>query len=177
MSVELIDELEAGELSVELEGEEPQTVLEWAIERFAPRLALSTAFQIDGVALLDMAYQIDPEIQVFSVDTGRMPQETFELIEQLRERYPGLNLTLLSPTAQHIAIPPTTASSRNSGRSGNGAPTAMLIPNSSAVCTSPSTAVGTSSPTTTAGSDASPVRNRLRYRSWRRETSEVVTVM
>ena len=46
---ELIDELEAGELSVEFEGQEPQALLEWALERFAPRIALSTAFQIDGV--------------------------------------------------------------------------------------------------------------------------------
>ena len=60
-SVELIDELEAGELSVEFEGQEPEELLEWALERFAPRIALSTAFQIDGVALIDMAYRIDPE--------------------------------------------------------------------------------------------------------------------
>src|SRR5438046_7704100 len=91
-SVELIDELEAGELSVEFEGEEPEAVLEWALERFSPRIALSTAFQIDGVALLDMAHSIDPGIKVFSVDTGRLPQETFELIERLRERYPDLEL-------------------------------------------------------------------------------------
>ncbi len=76
MSVELIDELEAGELSVQFEGEEPDVVLEWAIEQYSPRIALSTAFQIDGVAVLDMAYEIDPEIRVFGVDTGRMPQET-----------------------------------------------------------------------------------------------------
>jgi len=73
MAVELIDELEAGELSVEFEGEEPQVVLEWAIERFAPRIAISTAFQVDGIAVLDMAYEIDPDIEVFSVDTGRLP--------------------------------------------------------------------------------------------------------
>ena len=39
MSVELLDELEAGELSIEFEGEEPQAVLEWALERFSPRIA------------------------------------------------------------------------------------------------------------------------------------------
>ena len=72
-------------------------MLEWALERFAPRIAISTAFQIDGVALIDMAYEIDPEIRVFTVDTGRLPQETFELIEQLRDRYPGLQLELLAP--------------------------------------------------------------------------------
>ena len=102
MAVELIDELEAGELSVEFEGEEPQTVIEWAIERFAPRIGISTAFQIDGIAVLDMAYEVDPDIQVFSVDTGRLPEESYELIEQLRERYPGLNLELLSPKAEYV---------------------------------------------------------------------------
>ena len=71
--IELLDELEAGELSVEFEGAEPQELLEWALERFSPRIALSTAFQIDGVALLDMAYELDPSIRVFTVDTGRLP--------------------------------------------------------------------------------------------------------
>ena len=84
---ELIDELEAGELSVEFEGEEPQALLEWALERFSPRIALSTAFQVDGVALIDMAYEIDPTMKIFSVDTGRLPEETFELIERLEERF------------------------------------------------------------------------------------------
>ena len=97
-----IDELEAGELSVEFEGREPQELLAWALERFSPRIGLSTAFQIDGVALIDMAYELDPEIQIFTVDTGRLPEETFELVEQLRDRYPGLNLQLLTPEAAQV---------------------------------------------------------------------------
>ena len=52
---ELLDDLEAGELSVEFEGLEPWDVLEWAIERFGDGLALSTAFQDGDVALIDMA--------------------------------------------------------------------------------------------------------------------------
>jgi phosphoadenosine phosphosulfate reductase len=102
VNVELIDELEAGELAVEFEGEEPEAVLEWALERFSPRIALSTAFQVDGCALLDMAARIDPAIRVLSVDTGRLPQETFDLIEQLRERYPRMRLELLAPDARAV---------------------------------------------------------------------------
>ena len=94
---EVIDELEAGELSVEFEGEDPQLALEWAIDRFSPRLAISAAFQAEDVALIDMAYRIDPGVRVFSVDTGRLPAESYELIEALRERYPGLKLELLAP--------------------------------------------------------------------------------
>jgi phosphoadenosine phosphosulfate reductase len=99
---ELIDELEAGELSVEFEGEEPEMVIEWALERFSPRIGISTAFQIDGSVVLDMAYQIDPSIAVFSVDTGRLPKETLEFVETLRDRYPGLNLELLEPDEEHV---------------------------------------------------------------------------
>ena len=102
MSTELIDELEAGELSVAFEGEEPEEVIAWGLERFSPKLALSTAFQVDGVVLLDMAYAIDPQVRVFSVDTGRLPPETFDAIEQLRKRYPALVLDLLAPSSVHL---------------------------------------------------------------------------
>jgi phosphoadenosine phosphosulfate reductase len=99
---ELLDDLEAGELSVEFEGEEPEAVLEWAIDMFSARLGISTAFQIDGVVLIDMAYRLDAEIRVFSVDTGRLPPETHELIARLRDRYPGLNLELVEPDEKHV---------------------------------------------------------------------------
>ena len=56
-----------------------------------PRIAISTSFQADSVALIDMAYELDPEIKVFSVDTGRLPAETLELADRLRDRYPGLD--------------------------------------------------------------------------------------
>ena len=46
---ELLDELEAGELSIQYEGEEPQALLEWALEEFAPNIAISAAFQADDV--------------------------------------------------------------------------------------------------------------------------------
>ena len=100
---ELLDELEAGELSIQYEGEEPQALLEWAIEEFSPRIALSAAFQADDVALIDMAYKIDPSVRVFTVDTGRLPKETHDLIAALRAKYPGLNLHVLEPDAGQVA--------------------------------------------------------------------------
>ena len=102
MSAELFDELEAGELAVEFEGEEPEALLEWAFERFGDRLAISTAFQLDGCALIDMAARIRPDVRVFSVDTGRLPQETHDLAQALRDRYPQMRLELLSPDADQL---------------------------------------------------------------------------
>lgn len=82
------DEFEIGELGVEYDDQEPQEVLRWGIETFAPsRLAICTSFQSDGMALLDMAWRLDPTIRVFTVDTGRMPAETYELMERVTEKY------------------------------------------------------------------------------------------
>ena len=102
MSTYILDELEAGELSIQYEGESPQTLLEWAIDEFSPRIALSAAFQADDCALIDMAYRIDPGVRVFTVDTGRLPAETHELIAQLRVRYPGLGLDVLEPDPAQV---------------------------------------------------------------------------
>lgn len=97
-----LDELDAGELSIRFEGEEPQALLEWALEEFED-IAISAAFQADDVALIDMAYALDPDVRIFTVDTGRLPEETHELIAALRERYPGLNLDVLEPDPGQVS--------------------------------------------------------------------------
>lgn len=62
-------------------------LLAWALERFHPRLAISAAGGVDGMALIDMAWRIQPEVRVFTLDTGRLPAETYALFEEVRERY------------------------------------------------------------------------------------------
>src|SRR5206468_11951409 len=99
---ELLDELEAGELSIQYEGEEPQARLGSALEEFAPNVATSAAFQADDVALIDMAYRLDPSVRVFTVDTARLPEETHELIAALHAKQPGLNLDVLEPNAGKV---------------------------------------------------------------------------
>jgi phosphoadenosine phosphosulfate reductase len=69
------------------EGRPPEEILAWALAEYAPRVALSTAFGVEGCALLDMAVAIDPAVQVFTVDTDFLFPETRELMKRLQERY------------------------------------------------------------------------------------------
>jgi phosphoadenosine phosphosulfate reductase len=92
----LMDELEAGEVAVELDDKEPQDVLAWAIERFGRDLGLCCSFQAEGCALIDMAWRIDPNVRVFTIDTGRQPQETYDVIDKVRERY-GVDVEVFLP--------------------------------------------------------------------------------
>jgi len=76
------DDLELGEIAIELDDQEPQEVIRWGLETFGDHVAVVTSFQIDGMAVLDMAYRIRPDVRVITVDTGRLPQETYAFIER-----------------------------------------------------------------------------------------------
>ena len=70
------------------EALDPQQLLTWALKTFAPKIALSCSFGApEGLVLLDMMHRIDPASRVFVLDTGRLPQATYDLIDRVRERY------------------------------------------------------------------------------------------
>ncbi len=91
-----IDTLEVAARAGELDGKSPQDILAFALEHYAPRVAISTAFGAEGCALIDMAVRIDPKVQVFTVDTGYLFRETQQLKERLVAKY-DLNLTVFEP--------------------------------------------------------------------------------
>ena len=78
-----------------------QELLAWALERFHPRMAISAAGGVDGMALIDMAWRINPEIRVFTLDTGRLPPETYALFEDVRERY-GIDVEFEYPDREAV---------------------------------------------------------------------------
>ena len=78
-----------------------EELLRWALERFHPRMAISAAGGVDGLAIIDMAWRIDPRVRVFTLDTGRLPPETYALFEEVRERY-GIDVEFEFPDRQQV---------------------------------------------------------------------------
>ena len=86
-----------------LADREPRDVLRWALGTFPrERLAVCTSFQVDGMAILDMAWRIDPRVRVFTIDTGRLPAQTYAMLEQVRERY-GIEVEVYLPDHHEVA--------------------------------------------------------------------------
>lgn len=83
----MLDIKEADRLSDELESKDAQTVVAWALKRFSPRIALSSSFGAEDMVLIDMIAKIDPRARVFTLDTGRLHQETYNLVDEVRDRY------------------------------------------------------------------------------------------
>src|SRR5271167_2249104 len=72
--------------------------IRWAVDRFGSSLALSTSFQKGGIIVLDMVVRIAPNIRVVTLDTGRLPDETFTMLESVRTRY-GTPVDMIYPDA------------------------------------------------------------------------------
>jgi len=62
-------------------------VLHWAVQTFGVGLSIGTAFGASGIVLMDLALQIQPDVDIFYVDTGYFFPETEQLIDRLQNHY------------------------------------------------------------------------------------------
>lgn len=62
-------------------------ILGWADAEFGSRAAIASSFSVEDVVLIDLASLHAPHIGVFTLDTGRLPAETYNVIEEVRLRY------------------------------------------------------------------------------------------
>ncbi len=94
LTPELQDEID--QASARLELAEPQDILRWATERFAPRFTMATAFGPEGMVLIHMLAEIAPATPIFNLDTGYQFAETLELREEVKRRY-GIAVEMKQP--------------------------------------------------------------------------------
>ena len=88
---------ELAELSIDFESWTAEKIIQWAVDTFAPHLAL-TASMTDAV-LIDLAVKVFPAVEVVFIDTGYHFPETLETVERVRQHY-GLNLRMMTVALQ-----------------------------------------------------------------------------
>ena len=85
----------------DLEAATAEEVLSWALSTYGDSLAISTSFQKEGMVVIDMAARINPRVRVFTIDTGRLPEETHQMMETVRQRY-GIPVEIVFPEAPEV---------------------------------------------------------------------------
>src|SRR5215813_4679461 len=72
-------------------------LLAWSFGKFHPRLALACSFQAEESVLIDMIYrERGADFGLFTLDTGRLNQETYDCMDAIRDRY-GVEIELFFP--------------------------------------------------------------------------------
>lgn len=81
-------ELQIKKIAEEMEDQSAMEVLKWAINAYAPKIALASSFGAEDVILIDMMVKINKEkAKIFTLDTGRLNQETYDVMDAIRKKY------------------------------------------------------------------------------------------
>ncbi|MCM8804428.1 MAG: phosphoadenylyl-sulfate reductase [Candidatus Omnitrophica bacterium] len=90
-----------------LESKSPQEILKYALEKYQDRVALSSSFGAEDVVLIDMLVKVSQDLslnfqpRIFTIDTGRLPQETYDVMDKIKEKY-KINIEVYFPDAKSV---------------------------------------------------------------------------
>jgi phosphoadenosine phosphosulfate reductase len=90
-------EFEIKQLSRRFEATGIEEILEWAAERFSPRLVMTSNFGAEGVVVIDHLARVAPRTPIIYLETGFQFTQTDQLKERLRARY---SMNILDRRAQ-----------------------------------------------------------------------------
>jgi len=84
------------ELNQQLAEKTPLDLLKWASLSFGNKIALCSAFGPEGMVLLHLVSRLEQPIRVFTLDTGRLPHETHDLMQRCEGCY-GISIDVYTP--------------------------------------------------------------------------------
>ncbi|MBI3324310.1 MAG: phosphoadenylyl-sulfate reductase [Candidatus Omnitrophica bacterium] len=70
-----------------LESKSAEEIVKWALDTFHPKIALASSFGAEDVVLIDMLVAANPKARIFTLDTGRLNQETYDVMDKIRDKY------------------------------------------------------------------------------------------
>ena len=85
MKVNAKDRLD--QIGIAAESWKPEEVLAWAFDTYGENIAIATGFGVEGMALLDVASRVNPDLKVFTGDTEFLFPETYDLMDRVEGKY------------------------------------------------------------------------------------------
>ncbi len=79
----------------------PQEVLKWSLDNLHPKIAMASSFGAEDVIVIDMLMKINPKSRIFTLDTGRLNQETYDVMDAIRKKY-NVNLEVMFPDQNEV---------------------------------------------------------------------------
>jgi thioredoxin-dependent adenylylsulfate APS reductase len=88
---------------LELENLSAAALISWAKSEYGDGFAIATSFQKEGMVIVDLACRAAgmSGCRVFTLDTGRLPEETYHMMEAVRERY-GVVVETVAPLSEEL---------------------------------------------------------------------------
>lgn len=80
-----------------LRNKDSLDVLKWAFQTFEEDIVYACSFGAEGMVLIDLISKVKKDAKIIFLDTDFHFKETYELINEVKGRYPSLQIELLKP--------------------------------------------------------------------------------
>jgi len=92
---------EIQKISDSVESKNAQEVLKWALDTFHPRIGLASSFGAEDVVIIDMMTKIRKDARIFTLDTGRLNQETYDVMDAIRNKH-NISIEIYFPDQKEV---------------------------------------------------------------------------
>ncbi len=89
------------ELNKRFKDNSPQEILEYFIKTGDENIAFSSSFGAEDQVITDMMLNIDKSANIFTLDTGRLPYETYNVMDSTNLKY-GIKVNVYFPNDNDI---------------------------------------------------------------------------
>src|SRR3989338_901893 len=79
-----------------------EQIIRLAGDEFGQRLTFATSLGEEDQVLTDIIARIAPQISIFTLDTGRLYQETYELLAKTQKKYSKVNFKIYFPDTKAV---------------------------------------------------------------------------
>ena len=88
-------------VSKDLETKSAEELIQWAMDKYGLKAGLACSFGMEDMVLIDMISKLKGPITIFTLDTGRLHEETYEIMERVRSHY-GLEIKTYFPDSEQV---------------------------------------------------------------------------
>ena len=87
--------------SKNLETKSAEELIQWAMDQYGLKAGLACSFGMEDMVLINMIVKLKGPITIFTLDTGRLHEETYEIMERVRSHY-GLEIKTYFPDSGQV---------------------------------------------------------------------------
>jgi len=85
----------------DFEAKSPEELLRWSMDQYGDKVGLASSFGMEDMVLIDMIAKLKGSLTIFTLDTGRLHEETYELMDRVHSKY-GLEIKTYFPDRDKI---------------------------------------------------------------------------
>lgn len=89
------------ELQNIVKNKTPEEIIQFFLEKFQEKIAFSSSLGAEDQVITDMISKIDKSTKIFTLDTGRVFPETYDLIDRTTKRY-NMPIEIYFPDAEQV---------------------------------------------------------------------------